>query len=311
MSFTLDACKTDTTLIATENSGGTQQIEVYVDGMRQDDFLPKVEKLISYAISRFPKLGQFNFRIETSNTFPHSSGIASSASGMSALALCLVSLAQSENILESDFMIEAGVLARLGSGSACRSLYGGVVEWGIHEALPGSSDDHALQVRDVHPVFQNYRDTILLIHKGRKHVSSTAGHNLLDDHPFASTRFELANANLLNMLGVLRTGDLAKFIEITEAEALMLHALMMTSNPSFLLMQAGTVAVIHKIREFREQYSIPVAFTLDAGANVHVLYPAQHEAQVLLFIENELAQHCQDRAYLCDAVGQGPNSIPC
>src|SRR5690606_28247370 len=104
--------------------------------------------------------------IKTENSFPHSSGIASSASGMSALALCVMSLEKEldPEITEDHFRKKASFLARLGSGSACRSISGNLVVWGTHKNIENSSDFYGVAYPgEVHPVFKNYQDTILLV----------------------------------------------------------------------------------------------------------------------------------------------------
>ena len=191
-----------------------------------------------------------HFTIETSNTFPHSSGIASSASGMSALALCLVQIEQQLNptISKEFFNKKASFLARLGSGSACRSIEGDLVVWGAHANIQGSSDLVGIKYPyEVHENFKNYRDTILLVDKGEKQVSSTVGHNLMHNHPFAEPRFAQAHSNMDALMAALKTGDLNAFISIVEREALTLHAMMMSSDPYFILMKPNTLEIINKL----------------------------------------------------------------
>src|SRR5690606_15288203 len=143
----------------------------------ETSFRPKVQSFFERILPYMPFLKDFHFRIETSNSFPHSSGIASSASGMAALALCLCEAerrwAETE---EQDFLRKASFLARLGSGSAARSIGGPLVLWGEHPSLPGSSDLYALDNPfDLHPEFHGLRDTVLLVEAGRKAVSSSQG----------------------------------------------------------------------------------------------------------------------------------------
>jgi diphosphomevalonate decarboxylase len=111
------------------------------------------------------------------------------------------------------------------------------------------------------------------------------------------------------MINVLKNGDLDEFISISESEALTLHAMMMTSNPYFILMKQGTLSTIEKIWSFRRESKIPLSFTLDAGANVHLLYPLAYKQQVLDFIASELIVFCQNQQYICDEVGSGANII--
>ena len=95
----------------------------------------------------------------------------------------------------------------------------------------------------------------------------------MDKHPMARIRYRNAVVRLEKLLSVLTTGDWSAFASIVEAEALELHALMMTSDPSYILMTPNTLDIIQRIRDFRERTQLPVCFTLDAGPNVHVLYP--------------------------------------
>ena len=303
ISMTLQNCHTQTVLEISEGEG----IDVVLEGKPKPAF---VDKIIQFR-ERLPVMWEFvqrgHWNIQTSNSFPHSSGIASSASAFSALALCLCDIAVQKGVLDQkDLEHTASELARLGSGSACRSIYGGMVTWGEHEALPHSSDTYATQWTAVHPNFQDYRDTVLLIHKGAKSVSSTVGHSLLNDHPYAQARFEQANKHLLELMDILQNGDRDGFVQLVESEALSLHAMMLSSEPSFILLQEGTVAVIRAIKEARERYKRPWCFTLDAGANVHFLYPAEDEPLAMEFVDKELSVHCDNGSYICDQMGQGP-----
>ncbi|MGF1556965.1 diphosphomevalonate/mevalonate 3,5-bisphosphate decarboxylase family protein [Paucihalobacter sp.] len=308
ISFTLSNCHTKTKLHYTPSNTHKFEFEVYLDGQRAESFEPKILKFFERIEVYMPFLKQFKFRIETGNSFPHSSGIASSASGMSALALCLMSLERLTNsdITDEYFYAKASFLARLGSGSACRSIQGPLVVWGEHPVLPGSSQLIGTTLPfEIHDNFKDYCDTILLVDQGEKVVSSTVGHDLMHNHPFAEQRFNQANQNFEAILEVLKTGDFDKFISIVESEALSLHAMMMTSEPYFLLMKPNTLSIIHKIWEFRRETSSKICFTLDAGANVHVLYPNAEKEEVSRFIENELAVFCENGKYIHDVVGIG------
>ena len=237
---------------------------------------------VSYQYSQPVITGKYT--IDTSNSFPHSSGIASSASGMSALALCICDIAVEKGLLAEDKFKEiASELARLGSGSASRSVYGPMGEWGKHSDFEGSSDAFAIPYSDVNAVFKDYCDTILLVHKGPKTVSSTVGHGLIDDNPYATARFAQACKNMTKLQSILKSGDLDGFINLVESEALTLHSLMMSSNPYFILMKSETLKVIEAIWAKREKDGVKWCFTLDAGANVHFLYPqADKEAAIAL-----------------------------
>lgn len=308
ISFTLSNCVSRTQLDFTE--GNAFGVKVLVDGQEEKAFQPKVVQFLNRIEGEFSFIKNGSYIVETENTFPHSSGIASSASGMSALALCICSIALKKGELnQSEFYSKASELSRLGSGSACRSVYGSIASWGLHEEIENSSDLFATPFINFHEVFRDFCDTILLVHKGKKGISSTIGHALLNDHPFADVRYEVAQKNMGKILKVLRTGDLSEFINIVESEALMLHALMMTSNPNFILMKPNTLAIIELIRKKREELGVHWMFTLDAGANVHFLFPKSDEQLALQFVDNELAAYCQDGAYICDQLGNGPREL--
>ncbi|RAJ15138.1 diphosphomevalonate/mevalonate 3,5-bisphosphate decarboxylase family protein [Olleya aquimaris] len=314
ISFTLDACKTITEVtFETKTNNETFSFEVFLDEKAKPDFHPKIETFFKRIEAYLPFLKDFHFTIKTRNTFPHSSGIASSASGMSALALCLMSIEKElsdANLTEEYFIQKASFLARLGSGSACRSLEGDLVVWGHHPAIKGSSDYFGVKYPyQVHEVFKNYHDTILLVDKGEKQVSSTVGHNLMHGHPFAKQRFKQAVDNITNIKEILKTGNLEAFIALVESEALTLHAMMMTSMPYFILMKPNTLEIINKIWAFRKETGLPICFTLDAGANVHVLYPQKDSEIIYEFIKTQLVGYCQNGHYICDRIGFGAKQL--
>ena len=327
VSFTLNQCKTITTLSFAKKHFDTSaslstgklsltdsefSFDLLFEGKPKEDFKPKIQKFFERIAVYLPFLKEYHFTIDTKNTFPHSSGIASSASGMAALALNLMSLEKALNpeITDEYFYKKASFLARLGSGSACRSVKGSVVVWGNHENIKGSSDLFGVEFPNaIHKNFKNYQDTILLVDKGTKQVSSSVGHDLMHNHPFAERRFEQAHENLDKLINVFERGNIAEFIKIVESEALTLHAMMMTSMPYFILMKPNTLEIINAIWKFRNETKIPVCFTLDAGANVHVLYPENSKEKVLQFIKEELVGYCQNGQYICDEIGIGSQLI--
>ena len=315
LSFTLSNCKTKTVLKyqLKKEASKSFDFEIFLDDKPAPDFKPKVELFFKRVEPYLPFLKAFNFEIATTNTFPHSSGIASSASGMSALACCLIDLEKkisNEENSDEYWIQKSSFIARLGSGSACRSLEGNIVVWGDHSKIENSSNLFGVKYEgEVHENFKNYQDTILLVDKGEKQVSSSVGHNLMHQHPFATKRFEQANENITRLVPVLKRGNLSKFIEIVESEALTLHAMMMTSLPYFILIKPNTLEIINKIWEYRRKLNSNVCFTLDAGANLHLLYPENEKDLILEFIKNELVAYCQNGQYICDQVGIGAKKM--
>ncbi len=307
LSFTLGECHTTTELHWADGDG---KIDLTFDGERKERFTVRAREYIGSIVSIFPFLKEYDLHIDSTNNFPHSAGIASSASAMSSLALCLCSMEQEVTGIilgEEEFFRKASMVARLGSGSAARSVYGGFVSWGKSDKFPESSDEYAMPLPfEVHESFKDMRDNILIVDQGIKAVSSRAGHKLMDRHPYAKQRFERANKNFNDLTKALAEGDDPNFIRIVEQEALGLHALMMTSTPGYILLKANTLNILHRIRAFRDLSCTTLCFTLDAGPNVHLLYHASDSAEVEEFITEELLLYCSDKYRILDHIGTGP-----
>jgi diphosphomevalonate decarboxylase len=305
ISYTLNECKTNTEIefFADEEFS----VQTFLAGKEEVKFSEKIERYFQAIEEYLPWILKGKYLIKTENTFPHSSGIASSASGFGAIAKCLMSL-DGHFFGKSDekFQLKkASFLARLGSGSACRSLYDGLVVWGKTEEVNDSSDLFAVPYSndEIHPVFKNFNDWVLLIHEGEKSVSSTVGHGLMNTNPYAERRFQEAHESFKSLKAILKSGDMTGFIKLVEHEALTLHAMMMMSEPAFILMKTETLTVINKIWEFRKETDLPLFFTLDAGANVHLLFPAdKNEDQIKEFIIKELVQHTQKNGVVKDVM---------
>lgn len=306
VSFTLKNAHTNMQMSYSKGSG---KVVLYFEGKRNESFEKRIAKFISSIEDIYPFLQQLDLEIHSENSFPHSAGIASSASAMSALALCLCSI--EKNIFgtlhnEQEFLKKASYLARLASGSAARSVYPVLAQWGQHADTYGSTNELAIDVhQEVDKVFYSFKNSILIASAKEKSVSSSAGHQLMENNPFAPVRYAQANSNLTRLMKAMKTADLETFIEIVEQEALTLHALMMTSTPSYILMRPATLTMIEKIRAFRLETSLPLCFTLDAGPNIHLLYPESITEKVQHFIQTELKQHCENGLIIEDEVGEG------
>ncbi|HQD12556.1 MAG TPA: hypothetical protein PLW43_06410 [Chitinophagales bacterium] len=314
VSFTLSSACTETSVryTAKEAPDGKISLSFLFEGAEKPAFAAKIRQFLESIVPQFPFLPYFELEISSSNTFPHSTGIASSASSMAALALCLTDIENTVmgGLRPSEFLEKASTIARLGSGSACRSVYPYLAVWGKHATVSMSSNEHAVPAFEaVHPVFKTFQDAILIVSSDEKSVSSRAGHALMEGNPFAESRYQQATDNLTALLAAMQAGDLEKFGEIVEQEALTLHALMMCSTPSYMLMLPNTLKIINLIRNYRTEKGVPLYFTLDAGPNVHLLYPEADKATVEQFIETELRPYCENGKILMDAVGAGPLKI--
>ena len=310
ISFTLSNAFTET-IVQYEKLDYTQDkisTHFYFEGKPNEAFQLRIDSFLNKHLSSLDFLKSVQLNIESRNSFPHSSGIASSASAMSALVLCLLSIEEKLKGTIVDFTQKASHFARLASGSASRSVFPLASLWGKCE-LQDSSDEYAIQLENIDSVFTQFHDDILIVSANEKAVSSSAGHQLMANNPYAETRYARARQHVIDSYTYLNEGNIEALGEIIENEALELHALMMSSNPSYILMQPNTLAIISAIRKFRAESKKPIYFTLDAGPNVHVLYPNEirHEAQS--FINEQLKPFCAQERIINDKVGTGPEQI--
>lgn len=285
------------------------ELNYFFEGEKNTLFEERLCKYLKNQEANFPFLKEHAVTINSHNSFPHSAGIASSASAFGALALSLSDASGKyfEEKNEKDFLKNASRLARLGSGSACRSVYPGFALWGKIKNVPDSSDEFAVPIENVHNNFKQLQDAILIVENEPKKVSSSIGHSLMKDHPFAENRFAQANERVSLILKVLASGDFEEFVTITESEALTLHAMMLTSKDYYILMKPGTLLAMEKIMNFRRDTHIPVCFTLDAGPNVHVLYPESDKNAVNEFLNHYLKPGVKEIIF--DKLGNGPQKL--
>ena len=248
VSFSMEKSYTQTEIEFAFDPKQPRTIDYSFQGEPYPAFAVRIDTYLLQVEAYFPFLRNVHLKINSFNTFPHSSGIASSASFFSSLALCLGSIEESifeGRIADDTFLRKASYLARIGSGSACRSVYGGVAQWGQTGALKGSSNQFALSLNHVvHPVFKTYCNSILLLGTGVKKLSSSAGHKLMDSHAWAKARYKQAEENFGRLLTVLAEGNQEEFAAIACNEAMSLHALLMTSTPGTILLLPQTLRAI-------------------------------------------------------------------
>jgi len=315
LSFTLSACNTDMHVDAILDAD-KPGLNLLYDGKPMPSFVPKINSFFSNLNGVFPWLKNAHVEINSRNTFPHGAGIASSASSMSALALCLATIDDQMHGRVSQsgpaWLQKVSAIARLGSGSACRSLFPHAALWGKTNGVDTSEDEYATPwSEEIASVYHNYHDCILMVSSGEKKVSSSAGHELMNESVYAEARYKSAKRNLERLMEAMKSGnDPDTFISVCESEALQLHALMMASDKPFILMEPNTISIIHEVWRFREETSLPVCFTLDAGPNVHLLYPSSHQVQIERWIKNDLVSFCAKGRYIMDHVGNGPEPLP-
>lgn len=233
------------------------------DKIKISKFLDKVR-----ALAGVPYFANVN----STNNVPTAAGFASSASGYAALA------AASVKALDLNLSLkDLSILARQGSGSAARSIYGGFVEWQMG-SLPDGTDSYARQL-----IREDEWDLSILsavCQVGHKTISSREGMKLtVETSPFYKGWLDSVSIDLEDIKQAIAERDFIKLGEITERNALKMHATMLAANPPIIYFDSGTLEVIHCIRELRNQ-GIYAYCTVDAGANVKILCKREEEDKV-------------------------------
>ncbi len=309
ISLTLSKSTTQTQIEITPKQNKGLSLDFTFDSKPNKNFESKIKTFFNRVVEYCPWILNHHFKINSKNNFPHSSGIASSASSMASIA---IGLSQLENQIyenhppEKEQKLKASFLARLGSGSASRSIEGPLVIWGESKSFKTSNDHYGVSVSqliDLHKDFKTFCDTILIVDKNPKKVSSSMGHQMMNHHPFFSGRIAQTVNHISSLKEVLITGNLQRMIPIVEREALSLHGLMFSSSSYYLLMQPNTLKIINRIFDFRKSSKLPIMFSLDAGPNVHLLYPLSIQKKVMEFVKSQLLDCCIK--VLDDQVGQG------
>jgi len=208
-------------------------------------------------------------RVESRNNFPKGTGLASSASGFAALTLA-ASGAAGLNLSEK----ELSIIARLGSGSACRSLPDGFAEW-----KAGDSSETSYAYSLYPPNYWDICDVIAIVGEASKKVSSTEGHVLAESSPFFRARISGMPKKVNEIKKALKEKDFTRFGEILEEEAVNMHAVMMTSKPALYYWLPETLITIISIIKWRDE-GLESYFTIDAGPNVHVICQAKYAPRI-------------------------------
>ena len=199
-------------------------------------------------------------KVLTKNNFPTGTGIASSASGFAALT---VAAASASGLKLSEKQLS--ILARQGSGSACRSIPSGFVEW-----KSGTSSNSSFAQTVFPSNWLSIVDVLAIVEKKSKKISSTEGHTLTGSSPFYKARISGMKDKLKKIKQALLNKDFKTFGEISETEAVNMHTVMMTSSPAIYYWTPETMRIILSVMNWREE-GLPVYFTIDAGPNVHLL----------------------------------------
>jgi diphosphomevalonate decarboxylase len=233
------------------------------------------------------------------NNFPVGTGLASSASAFAALTVAACAAAGLD--LSTD---ELSRLARCGSGSACRSVPGGFVLWDACGADAGDEDNCSFGRTIAPPDHWDLRNVVAIVESAHKATGSTEGHAIAETSPFQAVRVASTPERLERCRAAILARDFSALADVIEQDALAMHAVMMTGTPSLLYWRPATLAVMQAVRAWQAE-GLAVAFTIDAGPNVHCIYPAGSAPQV----ENLVRSIPGVERVLVSGVGEGSHLV--
>ncbi len=199
-------------------------------------------------------------RVDTRSNFPHSTGLSASASVFAALTLAATKAAGLD-LSEK----ELSILARQGSGSACRSIPDGFAEW-----LDGNTSDTSYAVSIYPPQYWDLVDIVAVVTHTKKRVSTSEGMKGLKKSPFHKTRLSGMQEKIVSVKDALARRDFELLGIISEAEALEMHAVMITQQPALLYWTPGTLELMKAVHVWRSE-GLPCFFTINTGQNIHIL----------------------------------------
>ncbi|MEM7584010.1 MAG: diphosphomevalonate decarboxylase [Acidobacteriota bacterium] len=299
LSMTLTECFSRSTVEWVEEAGEHEIWWRATDGSFEDAppaFAERVRGHFDF-LRRWAKV-EGRFRLATENSFPAAAGLASSASGFSAMTLAtLGALGRQASAAEKS------ALARLsGSGSASRSVLGGYVEWPDSTSFGAVSSRAQCYARQIQPADHwDLRNVIAVVERGAKSTSSLDGHRRAQTSPYFHTRQRRLPGRLKAVRRAIEKRDFTGLGQVIETEAIDLHCVAMTSDPAIFYWSPATLVVLAAVRAMRED-GVEAYSTMDAGANVHVICQPEAEAEVgrrLQGLELELS-------LIHDRVGPGP-----
>ncbi|MBX3063161.1 MAG: diphosphomevalonate decarboxylase [Anaerolineae bacterium] len=198
--------------------------------------------------------------VNSDSNFPTGAGIASSASAFAALSLAA---AAALKLQLSEPQLSA--YARLGSGSASRSVPGGFVEW-----YPAQTHEASFAETFAPVDYWELTDIVAIVSKAHKSTGSTEGHSIAATSPLQSARVATAPERLARCKQAILNRDFETFADVVELDSNVMHSVMMTGNPSLFYWQSTTLALMEAVRDLRRQ-GIAVCYTIDAGPNIHCI----------------------------------------
>ncbi len=233
--------------------------------------LKKTERVIKH-LDRVRKLAKIDYwaKVVSENNFPTGTGLSSSSSGFAALSLA-ASKAAGLDLSKK----ELSILARQGSGSACRSIPDGFVEW-----LDGKSSQSSYSVSYKSSNYWDIIDIVAIVSQAEKDISSTKGQEYVNTSPFFKTRLANIKSKINKIKKLIDKKKFRQFGELIESEALELHAIMITSKPALIYWLPETLVVMKSVQKWRQK-GLEVYFTINTGQDIHLICQSKDKDKVI------------------------------
>ncbi|OGK42877.1 diphosphomevalonate decarboxylase [Candidatus Roizmanbacteria bacterium RIFCSPLOWO2_01_FULL_37_13] len=265
ISMNLSDLTTTTTVEFLQN---LREDSVIIDGKAEKKKIERVSKQLDRVrkIAKFP----YKAKVVSQNNFPSGTGLSSSASGLAALTLA-ASKSAGLNLSEK----ELSILARQGSGSACRSVPDGFVEW-----LEGNTSETSYAYSLYPENYWDILDIVVVVSHDKKDISSTGGQKIVATSSFYKVRLSNINKKIELCKKLLSEKNFPEFGKLIEAEALELHAIMLTSSPSLIYWLPGTIKIMKLVKKWRSE-GLAVYFTVNTGQDVHLIIEGKNKKILL------------------------------
>jgi diphosphomevalonate decarboxylase len=264
ISMCLSGLETTTTV---EFSEEFENDEIVINGVKEELENNRAVK----HLNRIRELAKIDWKakVDTSNNFPTGTGLSSSASGFAALTLA-ASTASGLNLSEKELTI----LARQGSGSACRSIPDGFVEW-----KDGNTSEESYAESIFPHDYFDIADIVAVVSTEKKFLATSEGQKSARTSPFFPERLKLIRGKINEVKQMISAKDFTKFGELIEAEALEFHSILFTSNPPLFYWTPQTVAVMKYVQALRRE-GLEAYFTINTGQDVHVICRAENSEKI-------------------------------
>lgn len=268
ISMTLSNLVTTTTVEFSEDYEKDEvSIDVHLKGVASEESINRVIKHLDL-IRKLAKI-QTRAKVVSKNNFPTGTGLSSSASGFAALTVA-ASSAAGLNLPEK----ELSFLARQGSGSACRSIPSGFVEW-----VEGDTNETSFAQQIFPANYWNIADVVVIASSEKKDVATSIGQQTAKSSPFMKLRLSRMKEKNKQIKTLIKKKDFQKFGQLVEAEALELHAIMLTQTPPLIYLRQETIVLMKATQKWRSE-GLPVYFTLNTGQDVHIICQGKDKEKV-------------------------------